>query len=438
MLIKVIGISVLIGLMLLLVPLPIPEDTHTRELLFPWTLISKLMKGEFEEIRFRITPILLSHLNQQLNLFPVKLRVREGKSILKLKPGDPLRMGLRYPIPSNVKRILLIRPDRLGDMVISLPLMYALRFSFPEADVYLIAQEAIGQLPKAFKLVDKVISPEDAVKLRSDLTADLAINLQSHYGLGTRILIDLPATFKVLFQTALPPRLNERIASSLTVTPVEPKLHVIDALKVMGELLTGKEVRTELPDLSLPESVEDRLDEILSTTLIRRGLSEAIVIAPFAGVPAREWLLERYMELADVLTDSEYQVILVGTVSDLRRLRGVTLPREVVNLIGKLDILTLTALIKRVRLVITNDTGIAHLSSFLRTPVLVIAGGLTNPVLWYPYWGKVRVIYNPTACSECHKFSCPHQRCLKAISVQQVIGAVHEMLGVKTEKLLRA
>ncbi len=400
---------------LLLLPLPLPEDTHTRRFIPLWQL--PLYLSRMEELRFRLRPLLLlilSWFGLDTSFWPIKLRVKQTKSILKFKPGDVPRKGIKAPL-GRIRRILVIRPDRLGDTIVSIPLLNALRKRFEGAELVVVGGAPV-EVFKDLGLADRVVKPSE---VNLDEPYDLALNLQHHYGLGSKLLFKVRADWRFLFQTALPPRLPEQLASHLTVIPIETKLHVVDSLAIMGEFVTGEPVDV---NLSLQPKFEPDEEEALRRKL---GTSKSyVVLAPFAGVPAREWPFEMYMQVAEALKD-KLEVVLVGTGPDRKRLGTEGLRRlehlGLIDLIGQLSLKELWKVVSDAEAVLTNDTGVAHLSSFVRTPCVIIAGGLTNPVLWSPYWGRCLTLFNPTACSECYKHSCPHLSCLRAIKPEVVL-----------------
>ena len=99
---------------------------------------------------------------------------------------------------------------------------------------------------------------------------------------------------------------------------------------------------------------------------------------------------------------------------------------------GALSLMGTAALLERCRLFITNDTGIMHMAFALRIPTVALFGP-GRPKRWIPpntSW--IKVLYHPTPCSPCYKWSCEDLTCLKAITVEEVKEAVSELISQKS------
>jgi heptosyltransferase-2 len=88
------------------------------------------------------------------------------------------------------------------------------------------------------------------------------------------------------------------------------------------------------------------------------------------------------------------------------------------------------ALLDRLRLLVTNDSGLMHAAAALGTPTLAVFGS-TNPAATSPLGPRVRVVYHPVDCSPCKKPVCPNGdlKCLTAVSPEEVARAAGELLA---------
>jgi ADP-heptose:LPS heptosyltransferase len=130
----------------------------------------------------------------------------------------------------------------------------------------------------------------------------------------------------------------------------------------------------------------DPTDLTLRMPSVRPGVSGAVVVHPGAAYPARRWPARRFADVAAGLTTMDCRVVVTGSAAErdladhVRRLAG--LPAEA-SLAGRTTLAELAALVAASQLVVSGDTGVAHLASAYRTPSVLLFGP-TPPRLWGP------------------------------------------------------
>lgn len=192
-----------------------------------------------------------------------------------------------------------------------------------------------------------------------------------------------------------------------------------------------------------------------------------IALHPGSGAfaPARRWPPQRFAKLADTLIEDGAQIVLVGgdEESDLRRavLSQMQHSSSVIDVGGRTALGELAAVLQRCTLFVGNDSGLAHLAGSVGTPVVAIFGP-TDPRAWGPYGGEswqpldgcangVEVLHSgqhaalkaAIACSPCiyrgHTLGtpqgCPDRTCLQRISVEQVLTVVRQQLSTRTKQV---
>lgn len=177
------------------------------------------------------------------------------------------------------------------------------------------------------------------------------------------------------------------------------------------------------------------------------GDARLFVLNPNASerIPIRKWPLERYVELAHRLLETPgHLVVLIGKGEDRHDARALqaTLPgSRCLNLCGETDLSELLALLAAGAALITNDSGPAHFGALTRTPTVVLFGP-ESPTLYAPLGDHHRSLYAGLQCSPCvsaynhRQTPCNRARCLEAIEVEQVLGALVD-LGVVGGRALR-
>ncbi len=147
---------------------------------------------------------------------------------------------------------------------------------------------------------------------------------------------------------------------------------------------------------------------------------------------AKRWPAERYAALADLLIEEAgVDVLLVGAREELEVTREVValMRREPIVLTGETDLARSIAVLSHVDLLVTNDTGPAHIAAALGRPVLVIFGP-TNPQTTRPFSDLAVVVRRPPDCAPCMLRDCPiDHRCMTAITPAEVFAHAHGLLG---------
>jgi lipopolysaccharide heptosyltransferase II len=153
--------------------------------------------------------------------------------------------------------------------------------------------------------------------------------------------------------------------------------------------------------------------------------------------PAKRWLPERFAEAAErISTQSPVQWVLFGTARDASAGEQIAaaLGDQCVNRIGQTTLDQLIDELHECRLLLTNDTGTMHLATLLGIPVVAIFGS-TEPRLTGPLGNGHIVLRHHVECSPCFLRQCPIDfRCMKAVSVDEVTGAVLSILRDQSGK----
>ncbi len=197
-----------------------------------------------------------------------------------------------------------------------------------------------------------------------------------------------------------------------------------------------REHSTVAPDAADATHIESLL-ALAFPELVAQG--RLILLNPNAGdlLPQRRWPAERYVQLAQALLRCypESCVGFIGATADVAAVEGmvkaVALPR-CASLAGAVAVDQLPALFARSCLLVSNDSGPAHVASLTQTPTLVLFGPET-PLLYLPL-GQARALYEALPCSPCirpanqRRSSCRDNRCMHAIRVEDVLNEIDAML----------
>jgi len=197
----------------------------------------------------------------------------------------------------------------------------------------------------------------------------------------------------------------------------------------------------EAAGASLPKSPDFRVPlseslRVAARTRVPPVDEPTVALAPGAAYgPAKRWPLEQFIVLAKRLRSESYRVLVTG--SNQERSLGQELAKTgAIDLTGQTNLLESIAVLERANVLVTNDSGALHLARAAGTPVVALFGS-SSPMWTGPDAQEGDVLKHDVPCSPCFKRDCPlkgedHLRCLRQISVDEVLQAVIRRLGRAT------
>jgi len=328
-------------------------------------------------------------------------------------------------------RALAVRlPNWLGDTVMAVPAVRALREAFPEARVLLAGPwatvlahqklaEALVTYPRAWSArlaaADAVrrFGPDTAVVLPNSLESALAA---WYWGAGRRVGFGVGG--RALLLTAAP------------ALP-EPRRHQVDEYAMLAEAC-GAVVAERVPRLSPPPADGAERGEVralLANVGIRRVAGRRLVAVHLGAAygPAKLWPLPRVEEFCQLMGGHGIDIVLVGAPSDAPAAAAVTASGAARSLVGRDRPALLGALLTEIDVLVSGDTGVAHLAAALGTAAVTLFGP-TDPALSAPR-GPARVLTHPVPCAPCFYRTCPIDHpCLRDLAPADVRDAVAALL----------
>ena len=209
-------------------------------------------------------------------------------------------------------------------------------------------------------------------------------------------------------------------------------LNIIAELEVLlyGDNVAADEHEPQLA-LNISEQRRERASEFLSSHGVRVG-SPLVALCPGStNSRAKRWPAERYAALADrFVEETGANVLLIGSPDEIDVSLEVekTMRYKPFVLTGKTDLAEVTGVLSLVDILITNDTGPAHIAAALNRPTLVIFGP-TDPRTTQPFSNAAEIIRRPPDCAPCMLRDCPiDHRCMTAISAAEVFERASLMM----------
>jgi lipopolysaccharide heptosyltransferase I len=299
---------------------------------------------------------------------------------------------------SALKNILIIKPSSLGDIVMALPALSALRKSFPEAKIsWFIRPEFAPLLKNHPHLTETILFDRKFLGQAWFNPLALAALLSLIWRLN-RSKFDAVIDLQGLFRTAslawlsgCKKRLGMADARELAhifythkVAQDRDSIHLVDYYLKIAQAAGAFE-----PDVQFLLPIDPAAADVVNRLLKTKGIepNNYAVFVPTSAHRDKCWPVERFAALADkISTQFHLSIIATGatseksTVERLRNLANVS----IANFAGVTSLNELVALLKGARLVVSNDTGPGHIAAALGVPVVLIFGP-TNPARVHPY-----------------------------------------------------
>ena len=337
-------------------------------------------------------------------------------------------------------RILVIRLDRLGDVILSTPVLEALRQRFPHAHIAMMVRPPCRDVVEGHPMLNEVILYDKAGAQRSLLATIRFARRLRHYRFDTALVLHPSArSHWIPWLAGIPVRIGYRRNGSWLLTHRLPHrkqegaqheaAYTLDMLKPLG---IASALR--MPSIPVhPEAVQ-RVEALLASEAIEPD-ERLVAIHPSASCVSKRWLPERFAQVADrLISEQGVRVCLVaGEEDQLYVQRVATAMRQpALNLAGRLRVADLAALLRRCRLLISNDSGPVHVAAAVGTPVVDIFGrnqaGL-SPKRWGPLGAGHTILHKEVGCVTCLAHNCDIGfLCLTTLAADEVYGAAVSML----------
>lgn len=313
-------------------------------------------------------------------------------------------------------RVLVVRFSSLGDVVLTTPLLRAIRSRHPTAHVTMVVQARYADLLANNPAVNLIIPVE-----RREPVARMAQRLAP---VAYDVRLDLQASLRSR-------RLRRVLGGSWGIAPRRRWARLLliwfgldrygAYLPVAERYFSAAGALGVRPDGAPPEVFPTAADEALAAAV---APPDGVVLSPGARWANKRWPAGHWRALADRLLARGLSVIAVGGAEERELLRGP----GIVEVYG-LPLLATAAVLRRARVVVANDSGMLHLATAVRRPVVALLGPTVRAFGYAPYGVPAQVLERPLGCRPCSAFGsdhCPlgHHRCMIEIDPDAVAAAV--------------
>jgi len=343
----------------------------------------------------------------------------------------------------EAKKILAVRLDNIGDVIMLGPALRAVKETSPQAHLTLLATPGGATAVPLLPWIDDVIvwrpiwqdvggrMPFDPARERELI--DLLAGQEFDAALIFTSFSQTPhVPGYVCYLAGIPLRAGEskEFGGSTLTTELKgapDELHQAERNLRLVEHL-GFVARERQLVVTIPDTARNAIPDLLDKTEVNPH-QPFILLHPGASAHARRYPAERFGILARLLTRRDWQVLVTGVERESALIQEVIAHAPKARyLIGDTTLAEYAALVERAKLVICNDTLPMHLSDAVRTPVVVLFSGTDYEEQWQPRATRARLLRRETSCHPCYLFECPiGQPCLD-ISPEEVVEEVETLL----------
>ncbi|MBI5888717.1 MAG: lipopolysaccharide heptosyltransferase II [Deltaproteobacteria bacterium] len=354
--------------------------------------------------------------------------------------------------PKEIKRILVRAPNWIGDAVMCLPAVAALKAAYPDAEITALTRGRAVPVFENNPAIAEVMEYDangrhkgvtGRLRLRKEIKArgfDMAVLFQNAFD----------AAF-VSFISGIPERIGyvrdlrrRFLTRPVAATAEIKKRHqVFYYLNIIKELDAAEASKPPTPVIRLKDEEIRWADEFLRQNGIKKEAEPPEGAQPLQGAligaapgasygPAKRWPAAGFAEVLRRLSEEYNGVpVIFGGVDDAGACRDAAelIAGRVINLAGRTTLRQCMALLSRLKVFVTNDSGLMHVAAALGVPTVAVFGS-TDAALTGPVGRAARVVEKKIECAPCFKRECAygHYRCLKGVDAADVIKAARSLL----------
>lgn len=351
--------------------------------------------------------------------------------LLRRAPGP-------FPAGKVLRRILVVRPEHFGDLVLTLPALQSLRAAFPAARIAVLVRPEYAEWISSLGVADEVWPVDVPWTRRPKGPGPGLLHMLRHPPAGCQS--DLALTFHGDLRTIL---LARRCAPEVAgyreggggflLSISRWRGHACPVGQSHLDLMT--EVQAHYGG-ALPSSIRVRPLRPVAEALPVGLTLPYLILHPGAGQPGKYWFPDRWVQVADAGQQSGWRIVLTGSASEyalcarIAAQLAANVLAPVWNLAGQTSLAGLSSLVAQAQAVVAPDTGIIHLAVALGTPSVALFGP-NDPRQWGYQSVAHHSLVHPQPCSFCRLARCPRRDaprvCLHAIHATEVIEHLRQV-----------
>ena len=339
-------------------------------------------------------------------------RVLPGRSPAEEKAGPP-------------GSILIIRPGGIGDAILLLPAIRALKAAHPDAAIDVLAEKRNGQAFAFSAGIHQVFRYDGGTELLQVLRNryDVVIDTEQWHRLSAVVARLIRSPIRIGYAT------NERQRLFTYAVAYSHDTYEADSFcNLLTPLGIGPTDEPAASFIEITPEAHERAGELLGDLQHR----SFVALFPGASIPERRWGTDNFREVVSALAEEGIPSVVIGGGEDVDDGAKIVTDSSRLNLAGRTSLMETAAIIEKSSVLISGDSGILHIGVGLGKPTVSLFGpGIAKK--WAPRGADHIVLNRNLPCSPCTRFGYTPKcsegaRCLKEITVDDVIAAVMTLL----------
>lgn len=338
--------------------------------------------------------------------------------------------------PNN---LLIVRTDRIGDLVLTMPLAEIVKRYYPNCKVTFLVRDYTKDILFNHPFIDQVISIKTKNKIGL-LAFWQNFKLMAKNNYDTVIIVS--PNFKIallLFLTKIKKRIgtgyrwysllfNKKVFIHRKYAGKHELEFNVELLKEIG---IDEKVTKEIVNYSLKVNKKSlkEIDNLFFTESIEQT-KPLIIIHPGSGSSSVDLPINKFKELTEKISlNFEAEIITTGIQKEKTLCEMITVNESIHNYAGKFSLSQLIALIYKCDLFISNSTGPLHIASALNKNVIGFYPNLLtcSAKRWGPYSARSKVFTPPKNCKDCKMEQCSNLECMNNIDINDVINYIKKL-----------
>ena len=338
------------------------------------------------------------------------------------------------------QKILIVRTDRIGDVVLSLPMAELIKRKYPKCKVAYFLRGYTSPLLEGNPFIDEVIVADE---LQSEILFKKNLKKLKVKGFDTCVVVN--PTLKIslmMFLAGIRNRIgtgyrwysflfNRKVFEHRKYGEKHELEYNISLLNIIGIKTTDFNGEINF-HLSVTEESSEKINTLLRNKRLKQG-DKIVIIHPGSGGSSVDLPKEKLIELTTKITElKNVSIVITGSKNETELCKEFEINNSVINFVGQLDISLLKALIKKADLFISNSTGPLHIAAAFGVYVI----GFYPKILscsqkrWGPF-AKNKTIFIPTIdCSNCTREQCQKINCMNSIDIGRVFDETRRVLKI--------
>jgi len=337
----------------------------------------------------------------------------------------------------SVKNILIARTDRIGDVVLTLPLAGLIKKHYPECKVSFLVRDYTRSILNYHPFIDEIIILKEENK-KVNLLDNLKIISSKKY--DTCIVVNPTFIISlIMFLSRIETRIgtgfrwysflfNTKVYTHRKYAEKHELEFNIELLQKIGIVEVVNENNVKY-NLKVDDESLKKLDDKLKNEKINFD-KQLIIIHPGSGGSSIDLPLHKFAELVKKISEDNNQIIITGNEKEKLICNQLVVSDGIKNLAGKLNLSELIALISRCDLFISNSTGPIHIAAALGKFTVGFYPKIIScsKERWAPYTNKKLVYVPQIECENCTREQCEKLNCMESIDINKVYSDIKKVL----------